>query len=58
MMINAHKTNTSIINLHVRRFKKKPKNLHCEKYNFESDEVGEKVVKWIDENPKSRSLFW
>ena len=51
-----HKTNTpNPLNFfNVRRFKKKPKNLRCERYNFESDELGERVVNWIDENLKSR----
>ena len=54
-----HKTNTpNPLNFfNVRRFKKKPKNLRCERYNFESDELGERVVNWIDENLKSRYYF-
>lgn len=54
-----HKTNTpNPLNFfNVRSFKKKPKNLRCERYNFESDELGERVVNWIDENLKSRYYF-
>ena len=50
------KTNTPnpLDYFNVRRFKKKPKNLPCGKYNFESDELGEKVIKWIDQNLKTR----
>jgi hypothetical protein len=53
------KTNTPnpLNYFNVRRFKKKPKNLNCEKYNFESDELGEQVVKWIEQNLKSRYYF-
>ena len=54
-----HKTNTpNPLNFfNVRRFKKKPKNLICEQYNIESDNAEENVVKWINENLKSRFYF-
>lgn len=41
----------------VRRFKKKPKNLICSQYNIFSEEQESSILKWINENLKSRFYF-
>lgn len=42
----------------VRRFKKKPKNLQCGKYQIDGDDVTENnIIRWINENLKSRFYF-
>lgn len=41
----------------VRRFKKKPKNLECNRYQIWEEDVESKIIKWIDNNLRSRYYF-